>query len=99
MVHVCAQSHSPVQLLATPWTIAQQALLSMEFSWQEYWSGLPFPIPEELPHSGIKPTSLVSPALASGLFTISATWELLLNFLKGYQAALAISKFRNSSCL
>ena len=42
--------------------IACQASLSMEFSWQEYWSGLPFPSPEELPNSGIKPWSPASQA-------------------------------------
>ena len=46
--------------LATPWTIACQAPLSMEFSRQEYWSGLPFPSPGDLPNPGIK---LESPAL------------------------------------
>ena len=42
----------------TPWTVASQALLSIGFSRQEYWSGLPFPSPGDLPESGIKPTSL-----------------------------------------
>ena len=46
--------------LATPWTVACQAPLSIEFSRQEYWSGLPFPSPGDLPHLGIK---LWSPAL------------------------------------
>ena len=41
----------------SPWTIAQQAPSSMEFSKQEYWSGLPFPSPEDLPNPGIKPRS------------------------------------------
>ena len=44
-----------VQLFATPWTVAHQAPLSMGFSRQEYWSGLPFPSPGDLPHPGIKP--------------------------------------------
>ena len=48
---------------ATPWTVACQALLSMEFPRQEYWSGLPFPSPGDLPNPGIKPTSPVSLAL------------------------------------
>ena len=43
--------------LATPWTVAHQAPLSMEFSRQEYWSGLPFPSPGDLPDPGIKPRS------------------------------------------
>ena len=48
---------SRVQLLATPWTVAYQAPPSMEFSRQEYWSGLPFPSPGDLPDPGNKPRS------------------------------------------
>ena len=58
-----------------PWTAARQAPLSMEFSRQEYWSGLPFPSPGDLPNPGIVPTSLKSPALASRFFTVWATRE------------------------
>ena len=53
------------------WTVAHQAPLSMNFSRQEYRSGLPFPTPGDL-NPGIEP---VSPALAGGFFTTSATWE------------------------
>ena len=53
------------------WTIACQAPLSMGFSRQEYWSGLPCPPSGDLPDPGIKPMSLVSPALAGGLFTLA----------------------------
>ena len=62
---------------ATPWTVAHQASLLMGFSRQEYWSGLPFPPPGDLPDEGIELTSLVSPALAGRFFTTSATWEAL----------------------
>ena len=48
---------SRVRLFATPWTSAYQASLSMAFSRQEYWSGLPFPSPEDLPHPGVEPRS------------------------------------------
>ena len=48
---------SRVQLFGTPWTVPYQAPLSMEFSRQEYWSGLPFPSPGDLPNPGIKPGS------------------------------------------
>ena len=58
-----------VRLFATPWTVTYQAPLSTEFSRQEYWSGLPFPPPGDLPDPGIKPTSLVSPALVGRYFT------------------------------
>ena len=50
---------SHVRLLATPWTVARQAPLSMEFFRQEYWSGLPFPFPGDLPKPGVKPMSLL----------------------------------------
>ena len=60
---------------ATPWTVACQVLLSMEFSRQEYWSRLPCPFPGDLPDPGIKPVSLKSPALAREFFTTSTTWE------------------------
>ena len=57
---------SDVQFFVTPWTVARQAPLSTEFSRQEYWNGLPFSSPGDLPDSGIRP---VSPALAGGFFT------------------------------
>ena len=56
---------SHVQLFATPWTVAHQILLSMEFSWQEYCSGLPFPTPGDLPNPG---TELGSPVSLAGGF-------------------------------
>ena len=72
---VHAKLLSRVWLLMTPWTVASQALLSMGFSRQEYWSESPRPPPGDLPNPGIKPVSLKSPALADGFFTTSATWE------------------------
>ena len=56
-VKVVVKSLSCVRLFATPWTIAYQAPQSMEFSRQEYWSGVPFPSPEDLPNPGIEPGS------------------------------------------
>ena len=56
------------QLFAIPWTVAQQAPLSMGFSRQEYWSGLPCPPPEDLPDPGIEPTAS-SPTFAGRFFT------------------------------
>ena len=64
-----------VQLFATLWTVAHQASLSMGFLRQEYWSVVPCPPPEDLPDPGIKSVSLMSPALAAGFFTTSATWK------------------------
>ena len=54
---------------ATPWTVARQAPLSMEFPRQEYWSGSPFLSPGDLPDPGIEPASPASPALAGGFLT------------------------------
>ena len=68
-----AQLFSRVQLFVTPWTVACQVPLSMEFFRQEYWSGLPFPPSGDLPNPGIEPVSLVSPALAGGCFTTEPT--------------------------
>ena len=66
---------SRVQLFVTLWAVACQAPLSMGFSRQKYWSELPLPSPGDLPNSGIEPASLMSPVLAGGFFTTSATWE------------------------
>ena len=64
---------------ATLWTVARQAPLSMRFSRQESWSGLPFPPPGDLPDLRIEPVTLMSLALAGGFFTISTTWEAQAN--------------------
>ena len=61
-----AQLFSCIRFFATPWTVARQAPLSMEFPRQEYWSGLPFLTPGDLPDPGMEPTSLLSPTLATG---------------------------------
>ena len=60
---VAVQSLSHVQLFVTPWTVAHQAPLSMEFSRQEYWSGLPFSPPGDLPNPGIFSTQGPNPCL------------------------------------
>ena len=72
---VCGQSLSCVQLFESQWSLACQAPLPMEFSRQEYWSGLPFPSPGDPPDARMEPMSPVSPAFAGGFFTTSATWE------------------------
>ena len=66
---------SHVWFLTTLWTGAHQAPLYMGFYRQEYWSGLPSPPPGNFPGPVIKPTTLVSPALAGRFSTASATWE------------------------
>ena len=65
---------SRVRLFATLWSVAHQALLSTGFCRQEYWSVLPFNSPGDLPNPGIKPKSLMSPALVGMFFTTSTTW-------------------------
>ena len=67
-----AQTLSHVRLCVTPWTVARQASLSMGFSRQEYWSGLPFPSPGDLPDLRIK---FASPALAGRFFTAKPLGE------------------------
>ena len=74
---VGAYVFSNVWPFAIPQTVACQALLSMGFSRQECWSGLPAPTLWALPNPGIKPGSLGSPTLASDFFTARVTWEVV----------------------
>ena len=67
------ERHVVFMSAATPWTVALQAPLSMEFSMQECWSGFSFPSPGDLSEPGIESASLMSPALEGGFFTTSAT--------------------------
>ena len=64
---------------ATLWTVAYQVPLSTGFSRQEYWGGLTCSPLGDLPNPRIKPTSVMSPALAGRFFTTSTTWEALLS--------------------
>ena len=66
---------SHVQLFVIVWTIARQALPSMRFSREEYWSELPCPPPGNLPNPEIEPTPFMFPSLAGSFFTTSTTWE------------------------
>ena len=66
---------SHVQVFVILWTVTCQVPLSMGFSRQEYWSGLPCPPPADRPGPGIEPMSLMSLVLADGFFTTSTTWE------------------------
>ena len=91
MLHACILSHfSHVQLFAIPWTVACQALLSMGFSRQKYWRGLPFPFPGDLPNIGMEPVSLTSPALTGRFFTTSTTWEMIFHRYHKYIESLCI---------
>ena len=60
-----------IRLFAVPWTVAHEAPLSMGFSRQEYWSGLSFPSPGDLPNPGIEPTAPVSSALQADSLPMS----------------------------
>ena len=68
---------SHVRLFVTPWTAALQAPLCMEFSRQEYWSGLPFPTTGDLLDPGMEPMSPGSPALADRFFTTEPPGSLI----------------------
>ena len=72
---MCAKSPQLCPTICDPVDLARQAPLSMGFSRQDYWSGLPCPPPGNLSYPGVKPESLMSPALAGGFFTTSDTWE------------------------
>ena len=88
---MCVSSYvfSHVRLFATPQTVDYQAPPSMGFARQEYWSGLPFPSPGDLPNPGIEPGSPGSPTLAGDFFTTRGTWEVVLS--------IATSKFNQSA--
>ena len=75
---VKVKSLSRVRLFATPWTVAYQASPSMGFSRQEYWSGLLFPSPGDLPNPGIEPRSLAlqTDTLPSEPFSLREEWAV-----------------------
>ena len=75
---MCLLSH--VQLFATAWTVAPKAPLPMGLSQREYWSGLPFPSPGDLPNSSTEPVSPVSPEMAGRFFITEPPWK---PFIKG----------------
>ena len=74
---VCANSLQGVQLCVTLWTVDHQAPLSTGFCRQEYWSGLLFPPPGDLPNPGIKPMPPVSPALQADSLPLSTNVSYL----------------------
>ena len=75
---------SRASLFVTLWTVAHQAPLSVGFSRQEYWSGLLWCPPVDLPDPGTEPASLMSSALAGGFFTTSATWGAQLTLKSAF---------------
>ena len=79
IVGVCVVSHfSCIRLFATLWTIVLQVSLSMRFSRQEYWSGLPCPPPGDPPNPGIKPEASRSLALAGGFLSTEPSGKYFL---------------------
>ena len=78
---------------ATLWTGAHQAPVSMEFSRKEYWGGLPFPTPGNLPDPGIEPASLVSPALAGDFFFFFKPLTYLGNPSKWHNVDISVESF------
>ena len=90
---------SHVQFCATQWTVTLQAPLNMDSSRQEYWSGLPFPSPEDLPDPGVEPASLKPHALAGKLFLTrvinSKTWCICLK----NTFHLTLSKWKHCFCI
>ena len=85
---MCVQLLICVRLSVAPWTEACQPPLSMEFSRQEYWSGLPFPTIGDVPYPEIKPISLVPPALADRFFTTESP---------GKSKTVSVSSLKNKS--
>ena len=84
-------SHSVMaNSFATPWTVAHQVPISMGFSRQEYWRGLLFPPPGDLPDPGTEPMSLVSPALAGSFFTPAPPGKPIMNMTYIYMHLYAV---------
>ena len=97
---VCVCVCCPVWLFVTPWTVAHHAPLSMEISWQEYWSGLPFPPRGDLPDPGIKSTSLVPPALAGRFFTLRFLGSPQRVWSNSYLPInMKVPQYLNNSCV
>ena len=80
-MYIVLSRFGSVQLFATLWTVAHQAPLSMGFYKSEYWSGLPWPPPGDLPNPGIELVSLMSPAMSDEPFTTSTTWEVIILYI------------------
>ena len=92
---MCAWLLSHVQLFATLWTVACQAPLSMGFSRQEYWSGLPFPPPGDLPDLTLEPMSPASSALQLNFFPTEAMRKPILSLSLNNLCRLSLDLARN----
>ena len=96
MCCVVLSRFSHVQLFATVWSIAFEAPPSIGFSRQEYWSGLPFPSPGDIPNPGIEPGS---PALAGRFFTTNATWEVTATLSLVFTLYMFLSCYCSPPCI
>ena len=83
-VTMCVQSIQSCPILVTSWTVAQKAHLSMGFSRQEYWNGLPYIPPGNLPNCKTEPVSACILCITSGFFCHWATWEALHHYTLFY---------------
>ena len=88
--HVCACVLTQSRLFAIPLTGVRQTPLSMEFSRQEHWRGLPFPTPGDLPKPAVELESLESPALAGGFFTTGPPGKTGIQLLVGELRSLKL---------
>ena len=96
----CAKLLQSCLTLCNPWTVARQAPLSMGFSRQGYWSGLPRPPPGDLPDPGIEPKSPGSPALAGGYFTSSPPGKPKVRVSVSYELEIApLDKYTKAALL
>ena len=82
---------SHVQLFVTLWTVACQAFLSMGFPRQDYWNGLPFPSPGDLPDPGMELESPESPSLAGGFFTTEPPGSHVITMYMGMLGCTVVS--------
>ena len=101
-VHACAcmlSSFIYVQLSETPWTVAHQAPLSMEFSRLEYWNGLPCPPPGDLPNPGLKSVSPASPALQADSLADSLYISRHISFIALWRYTTSFTSWRSVATL
>ena len=96
---VCMLCARPCLALATPWAIARQTPLFMGFSRREYWSGLSFLTPGDLPNPEIEPMSLASPVLAGGLFTTAPLGSSISSYECGQIINTLITDLGSSATL
>ena len=93
--HTCCLVTQLCPTLCNPMDCSPPGSSVHGFSRQEYWNGLPFPPPEDLPDPGIEPVSLLSSVLVGGFFNISATWEAIYRILKPKGVSRVVQMVKN----